>query len=78
LALRSILHSIHRIPVPTAKANSIMKAKNRTRAMIGLRLMSARTDAIRLITAKTSHTTTNNRAIDINIHPKIEKGLVLS
>jgi hypothetical protein len=38
--------------------------------------MSARTDAIRQIAAKTSHTTTNSRAIDIYIHPnpKIEKG----
>lgn len=59
--------------MPTAKANSIMKAKNRTRAMMGLRVKSAKTDAIRQIAAKTSHTTTKSRAIDIYIHPKTEK-----
>jgi len=56
--------------MPTAKANSITKAKNRTKAMRGLRLKSAKTDAIRQIAAKTNHTTTNSRAIDVYIHPR--------
>ena len=59
--------------MPTAKANSITNAKNRTKAMRGLKLKNAKTDAIKQIAAKTNHTTTNSRAIDVYIHPKIEK-----
>jgi len=60
--------------MPTAKANSITNAKNRTKAMRGLKLKNAKTDAIKQIAAKTNHTTTSSsRAIDIYIHPKQKK-----